>query len=365
MKYLYKNYLPIKGVGKQWFSMKVLNKQIAPMRFVLIFSVLFTIVILSGCTRQSKVDGNHVTITNVSYDTTREFYEVYNKRFHDLYQQQRGLDVQVLQSHGGSGGQARAVMEGNNADVVTLGSEQDVNLLARAGLINSDWRSQLPNNSAPYTSTIVMLVRKGNPKHIHDWNDIIAPDIRIIAPDPKSSSGACWIFLGAWYYGLHHYYTEEGTKEFVRQLYRNVSVMDSGARGATTTFVENGQGDVLLLWENEALYLMEHYPERFDLIVPSMSILAEPSVAVVTGITEKDSTTQVSNDYLRNLYTEESQRLLANYGFRPRNEQILREFSNKFDTSIQLGTVDDFGGWKAIYTKFFKDGGVFDEIYGS
>lgn len=327
--------------------------------------VLVIVGLVSGCGKEDKIVGNQVTITNVSYDTTREFYEQFNQLFHDAYLTKTGMDVKILQSHGGSSGQARSVMEGNDADVVTLGSEQDVNLLKKVKLLDESWNEALPNHSAPYTSTIVMLVRRGNPLKIHDWDDLVKPYVQIIAPDPKSSSGACWIFLAAWYYGSHYYGSDDGAKEFVRQLYHNVLVMDSGSRGATTSFVENKQGDVLLLWENEAFHLLEEYPDTYEMIVPSMSVLAEPTVAIVTGVTDKDKTTDIAKDYLLFLYTKEAQRLLADYGFRPSDQAILDEYKWKFDRNVRLKTVRDFGGWTRVYNRFFKDGGVFDEIYQS
>lgn len=335
------------------------------MKYIVIVLSLCILAIYGGCGKVSKFDGAHATLTNVSYDTTREFYEQYNQLFHDKYESMTGVDVKVLQSHGGSSGQARAVMEGHDADVVTLGSEQDVNLLVKAHLLDADWSDAFPNHSAPYTSTIVMLVRKGNPLGIHDWDDLIRPNVHVIAPDPKSSSGACWIFLGAWYFGASHYGGDEGATSFVRELYRHVSVMDSGARGSTTTFVENGQGDVLLLWENEAFHLMKHYSDAYEMVVPSMSILAEPTVAVVTGVTDKDGTTEIAREYISYLYSEPAQRLLAEHGFRPTDRRILNDYDTTFDTHIQLTTIRDFGGWSAVYQRFFRDGGVFDEIYGS
>ena len=335
------------------------------MKYILVVICLLMLVVYGGCKKENKVDGTHVRLTNVSYDTTREFYEQYNQLFHDTYLANTGFDIKVSQSHGGSSGQARSVMEGNNADIVTLGSEQDINLLAKVHLLSDDWINTFPCHSAPYTSTIVMLVRKGNPLGIHDWNDLIRQNIQIIAPDPKSSSGACWIFLAAWYYGTQYYGDDEGAKSFVRQLYRNVIILDSGARSSTTTFVENGQGDVLLLWENEALHLLAQYPDRYELVTPSVSVQAEPSVAVVTGVTDKSGTTQFAKDYISFLYSEPAQRLLADYGFRPSNKEVMKQYTHRFNTQIKLITIRDFGGWSTVYNRFFKDGGVFDEIYSS
>ncbi|SNV57980.1 sulfate ABC transporter substrate-binding protein [Veillonella rodentium] len=335
------------------------------MKYIFVVICLLVLAVYGGCGRESKVDGSHVRLTNVSYDTTREFYERYNQLFHDTYMAKTGYDVNISQSHGGSSGQARSVMEGNNADVVTLGSEQDINLLAKVHLIQDDWIDAFPNHSAPYTSTIVMLVRKGNPLGIQDWNDLIKTDVHVIAPDPKSSSGACWIFLAAWYYGSQYYGDDTGAKEFVHKLYRNVTILDSGARSSTTTFVENGQGDVLLLWENEAFHLLNQYPDTYEMITPSVSIQAEPSVAVVTGVTDRNGTTTFAKDYISFLYDEQSQRLLADYGFRPSNKRVMADYTDRFNTQMKLTTIRNFGGWPAVYERFFKDGGVFDEIYGT
>lgn len=326
---------------------------------------LMLVIVITGCGRDAKVNGNQVHLTNVSYDTTRELYEDYNKWFHEVYLKDTGLDVTVTQSHGGSSGQGRSVLEGNDADVVTLGSEQDVNILSRIHLLNPNWIEQLPEHSAPYTSTIVFLVRHGNPKNIHDWNDLTAKGIKIIAPDPKSSSAAQWIFLGAWDYGLFKYQSEAGAKSFVHDLYANVAVMDSGSRGSTTTFVENKQGDVLLVWENEAIHIMKQYPHQYELIAPSRSVLAEPSVAVVEKLTNRAQTTQVAYDYLNYLYKEKAQHIIAEHGFRPRNQAVLRLYSSEFNQHIHMTSIEEMGGWKAVQEKFFDDGKIFDEIYGS
>ncbi|WP_099467704.1 sulfate ABC transporter substrate-binding protein [Konateibacter massiliensis] len=307
-----------------------------------------------------------VTLTNVSYDPTREFYVAYNEIFEKYYLEKTGTQVDVVQSHGGSGGQARSVIEGANADVVTLALAHDITLVENAGLIESGWLDEFEGNSSPYTSTIVFLVRKGNEKGIQDWGDLTKEGVAVITPDPKSSGGACWNFLAAWYYaGQQFNNDEEQMKDFMSQLYANVTVMDSGARGATTTFVENGQGDVLLAWENEALLTVSEYPDEYEIISPSISILAEPSVAIVDENAEKDNTTEVAKEYLEYLYTDEAQELIGEYGYRPSNEDILQEFSDKFDLNIELCTIDDFGGWDAVYEKFFVDGGIFDEIYGN
>lgn len=307
-----------------------------------------------------------ITITNVSYDPTREFYTAYNELFKKYYKATYGTDVNVVQSHGGSGGQARSVIEGSQADVVTLALAHDITLIEKAGLIDAGWINELKGNSSPYTSTIVFLVRKGNEKNIKDWPDLLKPGVEVITPDPKSSGGACWNFLAAWQYAKTAFNSDEDQmKKFAGDLYKNVSVMDSGARGATTTFVENGQGDVLIAWENEAVTTVEEYPDDYEIITPSISILAEPSVAIVDENANKNGTREAAKAYLEYLYTDEAQKLIGEYGYRPSNKEILQQYSDKFDLNVELCTIDDFGGWDAAYDTFFVDGGIFDEIYGN
>ncbi|MCD8366858.1 MAG: sulfate ABC transporter substrate-binding protein [Clostridiales bacterium] len=326
--------------------------------------------LLTGCgssSGEASEEGSEVIeLLNVSYDPTREFYEAYNELFSAYYEETYGVTVEVTQSHGGSGSQARSVIEGNEADVVTLALAHDITLIEDEGMIDEGWMDEFENNSSPYTSTIVFLVRAGNEKNIQDWDDLLQEDVDIITPDPKSSGGACWNFLAAWYYAQQQYGDdEEQIKEFMRALYANVLVMDSGARGATTTFVENGQGDVLIAWENEALQTMEDYPGEYEIITPSVSILAEPSVAVVDENVADHGTSEVAEAYLEYLYTDEAQRLIGEYYYRPTNEEILSEFSDVFDLDVELCTIDDFGGWDAAYEKFFQDDAIFDEIYNS
>lgn len=306
-----------------------------------------------------------ISITNVSYDPTRELYEQYNKIFQKYWLQKTGQRVEVTQSHGGSGKQARSVLEGNEADVVTLALEGDVDELEKGGLIGGGWVKKLPKNSSPYTSTIVFLVRKGNPKNIKDWDDVVKPGVEVITPDPKSSGGARWNFLAAWAFADKKSGGDEAKdKTFVKALYANVSVLDSGARGATTTFVENGKGDVLLAWENEAFLAQKEHPGEFEIVTPSLSILAQPSVAVVDANAKKHGTEEVSNAYLEYLYTDEAQRLEGQNYYRPSNPKILQEFSRVFDLKIKLVNIDDdFGGWTAATKKFFADGAIFDQIY--
>jgi sulfate transport system substrate-binding protein len=307
-----------------------------------------------------------LTLVNVSYDPTREFYEEYNKLFQQYYEEKYGKPIEILQSHGGSGTQVRSVIEGSDADVVTLALEHDVSLLEKVDLLDENWVDRLPGASSPYTSTIVFLVHKGNEKDIQDWDDLIREDVDVITPDPKSSGGACWNFLAAWHYADEQFGGDENKiMDFMTKLYERVSVMDSGARSSTTTFVENGQGDVLVAWENEAITILREYPEQYEMITPSVSILAQPSVAVVNGITEKNGTTQAAEEYLSYLYSDEAQRLIGENGYRPYNEEILQEFSDTFDLDMELCKIDDFGGWDAAYEKFFDDGALFDEIYGN
>lgn len=332
-------------------------------RIIWLLPVIALLVITFSLHSRNRTDDGVLTIVNVSYDPTREFYEKYNEIFQTYYEEKYGEPVEIVQSHGGSGSQVRSVIEGLDADVVTLALEHDVSLLENVELLETDWVDRLPGDSAPYTSTIVFLVRKGNEKNIQDWDDLIADGVEVITPDPKSSGGACWNFLAAWYYAKKQFQdNEEQIIDYMTKLYANVSVMDSGARASTTTFVENGQGDVLVAWENEAIATMREYPGKYELVNPSVSILAQPSVAVVDGIAEKNGTLEASTAYLEYLYSDEAQRLIGESGYRPYNEAILSEFGDIFDLSMELCTIEDFGGWDAAYEKFFNDGGLFDEI---
>ncbi|HAG68535.1 MAG TPA: sulfate ABC transporter substrate-binding protein [Lachnospiraceae bacterium] len=312
-------------------------------------------------------DGNGaITITNVSYDPTRELYAAYNEAFSKHYEEKTGKKIEIIQSHGGSGGQARSVVEGADADVVTLALAHDITLIEEAGLIESGWIDEFERDSSPYTSTIVFLVRAGNEKDIHDWDDLIKEGVGVISPDPKSSGAACWNFLSAWYYADRQYGGDEAKiKDFMSKLYGNVVVMDSGARGATTTFVENGQGDVLVSWENEAISTVKEYPGEYEIVSPSISILAQPSVAIVDENAGKNGTTEVAHDYLEWLYSEDAQRIIGEYNYRPSDENVLKEYADKFDLNMELCTINDFGGWDEAYAVYFKDGGVFDEIYSN
>lgn len=317
-------------------------------------------LLLTGCGKQA--DGT-IQITNVSYDPTREFYEAYNQMFEEHYQDTYGENVEVIQSHGGSGAQARSVVEGCNADVVTLALEHDITLIQNTGLIDAGWKTEFADDSSPYTSTIVFLVRKGNPKQIQDWDDLIREDVEVITPDPKSSGGACWNFLAALSYAKTVYKEETEQQDFMRKLYSRVSVMDSGARGATTTFVENKKGDVLVAWENEAITIQNSYAGEYEIINPSVSILAQPSVAIVDDNADANGTQEVSRQYLEYLYSDEAQRLIGTYGYRPADAEILKEYADKFDLTIDLWSIDDFGGWDNAYETYFDDGALFDQIY--
>jgi sulfate transport system substrate-binding protein len=255
-------------------------------------------------------------------------------------------------------------VEGCNADVVTLALEHDISLIQKNGLIEAGWEEEFPNDSAPYTSTIVFLVRAGNPKQIQDWDDLVNQELEIITPDPKSSGGACWNFLAALSYARENYPDEASQIDFMKKIYSQVSVLDSGARGSTTTFVENKKGDVLLAWENEAITTMESYPGEYEMVTPSVSILAQPSVAVVDDNADANGTQELASAYLSYLYSDEAQRLAADYGYRPSNEEILADYGDRFDLTVKLYHISDFGGWDAVYETYFEDGALFDEIYG-
>ena len=305
------------------------------------------------------------TLLNVSYDPTRELYSEFNAAFNTHWQAQGNEAVTIQQSHGGSGKQARAVIDGLRADVVTLALAGDIDELYKLGkLIPENWQERLPDASTPYTSTIVFLVRKGNPKGLKDWDDLVKPGVEVITPNPKTSGGARWNFLAAWAYAEQKYGSEAEAKAFTEKLYKNVPVLDTGARGSTITFVNNDIGDVLLAWENEAfLALKEEGGENFEIVAPSLSILAEPPVSVVDQNVDKKGTRKVAEAYLNYLYSEEGQRIAAKHFYRPRNQAVAAEFAEQFP-QLKLVTIDkDFGGWKTAQPKFFNDGGVFDQIY--
>jgi sulfate transport system substrate-binding protein len=309
-----------------------------------------------------------VTLLNVSYDPTRELYEDYNRAFAAYWKAKTGDTVRVNQSHGGSGKQARSVIDGLEADVVTLALAYDIDALAiQGGLIPASWQSRLPNNSAPYTSTIVFLVRKGNPKNIHDWGDLARPGIAVVTPSPKTSGGARWNYLAAWAWALKQPGGNDASAEaFVKKLYHNVPVLDSGARGATVTFVERGIGDVLLAWENEAyLAIKELGPGKFDIVAPSVSIVAEPPVCVVDQNVDQHGTRKVAEEYLKYLYSKQGQEIVAKHFYRPRDPAVATEYATRFANIPQLVTIDAvFGGWTRAQATHFADHGTFDKIYG-
>jgi sulfate transport system substrate-binding protein len=331
---------------------------------------LFAALIFSfGCGSEDTSSEKVVTLLNVSYDPTREFYQEFNAEFIKYWQAKTGQAVKINQSHGGAGKQARAVIDGLEADVVTLALAYDIDAIhERAGLIPKDWQSRLPHNSSPYYSTIVFLVRKGNPKNIRDWDDLIKPDVAIITPNPKTSGGARWNYLAAWGYILKNGGNENAAGEFVTKLFRNVPVLDSGARGSTTTFVERGIGDVFVSWENEAfLAVKELGPEKFEIVVPSVSILAEPPVTVIDKMADKHGTREIATAYLEYLYSEVGQTLAAKHYYRPRNlpaaDSSSAQYAELFP-QVNMFTIDEmFGGWQSAQRTHFDDGGIFDQIY--
>ena len=306
-----------------------------------------------------------LSLLNVSYDPTRELYQDFNAAFARQWKARTGDELRLRQSHGGSGKQARGVIDGLEADVVTLALAYDIDAIAERGLLAKDWQKRLPHNSAPYTSTIVFLVRKGNPKHIRDWGDLVRPGIAVITPNPKTSGGARWNHLAAWGYALKQPGgSEASAREFVGKLYRNVPVLDSGARGATTTFVERGIGDVLLAWENEALLAIKELgPDKVEIVAPSLSILAEPPVALVDKVVDKRGTRKLAEAYLNYLYSEEGQDIAARNYYRPTAGAALKKYAAQYP-KVKLFTIDEVaGGWSNAQKTHFADGGVFDQIY--
>ena len=338
--------------------------------FSIAIASILAVTALAGCGAGTGKEAaettaaDKVTLTNVSYDPTRELYVQYNEVFAKHWKEQTGQDVEITQSHGGSGKQALEVANGLEADVVTLALEYDIKAIQDAGLIEDGWVNEFDKDSSPYTSTIVFLVRKGNPKNIQDWGDIVKDGIGVITPNPKTSGGARWNYLAAWAYADKLYNGDEAqVKKFIKKLYQNVLVLDSGARGATTTFVENGQGDVLLAWENEAYLSIQDHPDEYEIITPSISILAQPSVAVVDEVVDKRGTREAATEYLQYLYSDEAQRIAGDNFYRPSNQAILQEYADTFDLDINLVTINDFGGWDKAQETHFADGGIFDEIY--
>jgi sulfate/thiosulfate transport system substrate-binding protein len=305
-----------------------------------------------------------VTLLNVSYDPTRELYVDFNKAFTAAYLKETGKTVEIKQSHGGSGSQARAVIDGLQADVVTLALAYDIDAIAAKGLVAADWQQRLPLNAAPYTSTIVFLVRKGNPKGIKDWDDLIKPGVSVITPNPKTSGGARWNYLAAWGYALKKFGSADQAKQFVGDVYKNVPVLDTGARGSTVTFVERGVGDVLLAWENEAFLAQREFgKDKFEIVSPPLSILAEPPVAIVDAVADRKATRPVAEAYLKYWYSKEGQEIAARNSYRPRDPEIAKEYENSF-AKVELFTIDEvFGGWTRAQQVHFSEGGIFDQIY--
>jgi sulfate/thiosulfate-binding protein len=322
-----------------------------------------TVVVATSFASQANAAGS-VTLLNVSYDPTRELYEAYNTAFAKYWKDKTGQDVKINQSHGGSGKQARSVVDGLPADIVTLALAADVDGIATAGkLLPLNWESRLPNNSAPYTSTIVFLVRKGNPKGIKDWGDLIKPGTSVITPNPRTSGGARWNYLAAWAWAKHQPGGSDATaKEFVKKVYQNVPVLDAGARGSTTTFVQRGIGDVLLAWENEALLAVKELgPDKVEIVVPSLSILAEPSVAVVDKVVLRRGTREVATEYLSHLYSKEGQEIIAKNYYRARDPEIAAKYASQYP-KLNLVTIKEFGGWTKAQAEHFSDKGIFDQI---
>ncbi|MDZ4811498.1 MAG: sulfate ABC transporter substrate-binding protein [Pseudomonadota bacterium] len=333
-------------------------------RWSLVFAS--ALLAIAGILPVAPVNAEEIELLNVSYDPTRELYEEINRKFAAQYKANTGDTLLINQSHGGSGKQARSVIDGLEADVVTLALALDIDAIATVGkLIPVGWQKRLPNNSAPYTSTIVLLVRKGNPKRIKDWADIVKPGIAVVTPNPKTSGGARWNYLAAWAYALSlPGGTDASAQAFVKALYKNVSVLDSGARGATTTFVERGIGDVLLSWENEAFLAQKQLGVgKFEVIIPSLSILAEPPVTVVDKVVLRRGTRALAEAYLKYLYTPDAQEIIARHFYRPRDPLVAAKYAKQFP-QLNLVSIDkDFGGWRAAQAKHFADGGTFDQIY--
>jgi len=314
----------------------------------------------------SAAYAGRIELLNVSYDPTREFYAEFNASFAAHWKALTGGEVVINQSHGGAGKQARAVIDGLEADVVTLALAYDIDAIhEKAGLIPADWQSRLPDNSAPYYSTIVLLVRKGNPKGIKDWDDLVKPSVSVITPNPKTSGGARWNYLAAWEFARRRFGDDQAkVRDFIASLFKNVPVLDSGARGSTTTFVQRGIGDVFISWENEAFLARKEFgDDQFEIVIPSLSILAEPPVTVVDKVVDRHGTREVAEAYLNYLYSEEGQELAAKHFYRPRLESVAKKYADRFP-SVELFTIDEaFGGWQKAQPEHFGDGGVFDQIY--
>jgi len=325
---------------------------------------MLALAAVAGCGSRGSTGAGRITLRNVSYDPTRELYTDYNAAFARYWLAKSGQQLRVEMSHGGSGTQARSVIEGNAADVVTLALAADIDAIAATGrLLPVNWQSLLPDNSSPYTSTIVFLVRKGNPKKIHDWGDLALPGVSVITPNPKTSGGARWNYLAAWAWALAQPGgNEQSAREFLRRLYANVPVLDAGARGATTTFVHNGLGDVLLTWENEALLAVrEMGDDKLEIVAPSVSVLAEPPVAVVDSVALRHGTREVARAYLEYLYSKEGQEIIARHFYRPRDAEVAARYGGRFP-QLKLVSVAEFGGWASVQRTHFGEGGLFDQV---
>ncbi len=334
-----------------------------PVRAILLAAGLAGTLALAGCGEGQQQ--KRTELLNVSYDPTRELYRDVNESFARKWKAETGQDLEIRQSHGGSGKQARSVIDGLAADVVTLALAHDIDEIAnKAKSLPADWQARLPDNSSPYTSTIVFLVRKGNPKRILDWNDLVRSDVKVITPNPKTSGGARWNYLAAWGYAERRFGSPERTRDFMTRLFRNVPVLDSGARGSTTTFVERAQGDVLLSWENEAFLAVNKLGKgQFEIVVPSLSILAEPPVAVVDKVVDQKGTRAAAEAYLKYLYTPEAQALIAKHYYRPRDPEVAARHKAQFPNVAMLTIDKDFGGWARAQKTHFADGGEFDQIF--
>lgn len=333
------------------------------------FTMLYFLIIVltvSACASSTAGSTAKLELLNISYDPTREFYTEFNQAFQEYWEKETGQSIAIKQSHGGSGKQGRSVIDGLKADVVTLALAYDIDQIQVAGLINEGWQERLEHNSSPYTSTIVFLVQKDNPKNIVDWDDLIRSDVSVITPNPKTSGGARWNYLAAWGYAHEKFGgNEEEIRQFISALFHNVPVLDSGARGATTTFVERGIGDVLIAWENEALLVtnQDNNKDKFEIVVPSISILAEPPVAVVDKVVDQKGTREAAEAYLQFLYSDKGQELAAKHYYRPRSEDVLAEHANQFP-QLRLLTIDEhFGGWKEAQSIHFSENGTFDQVY--
>ena len=327
-------------------------------------SVISRLLVIGSLVWAGSALAADVSLLNVSYDPTRELYGDFNKAFAAAYQKETGKSIEIKQSHGGSGSQARSVIDGLQADVVTLALAYDIDAIAGKNLIAKDWQKKLPQNASPYTSTIVFLVRKGNPKGIKDWDDLIKSGVQVITPNPKTSGGARWNYLAAWGYALKKFGGEDKAKKFVGDIFKNVPVLDTGARGSTVTFVERGVGDVLLAWENEAFLAVKEFgKDKFEIVAPPLSILAEPPIAVVDTVADKKGTRAAAEAYLKYWYTKEGQEIAARNFYRPRDAAVGEKYADAF-AKVDLFTIDDvFGGWTKAQKEHFGEGGVFDQIY--